>query len=565
MKRKLLRQLLVIVAFLACQAGYAKESPRPSGERTVVTSATNFAFTDETYCQKTDQCFSYTYKGYKLSTDGQKVTLTFTVKNNSGYNLTCVSFELPSCKAVPVNSCKYQYLTYLAYQPFYCLKYVNLSWFGCKSGNEETFCYTILKSDFDKLKSIRVQAKTCLKESTVSFDKDCNIPKCQVAPEAVTNVTYTVDGVVYTPTSSNMSSLFAKAVKQGKPVKVCFTAPATTGYKTYSLISYTSPYPDFVKAEAHLQKVFDYKTITVGPEGGNICLEIKVPNCYFQVDFVKGCIITTLGPADTNPNNFYTEQHRLIAHANDGTVACTCINKPTGNQGCNPGCWKQKEHYCYWSCSKPTSTAQCKFFDVFTSFDCDNNTWSCRGLSKDLTMLDALNLSGSDFNNLASQAAAAYLNAKDPNVKFSMTAGEVVKGVINAFKTGNTFILAQLTTANSKGCPHSVSTTATTTSSLRVAEKPEVLAEQKVEPLTAYPNPFTVRADVRFALRNAENYTISLFSVSGKQIRQLKTGSAKAGETVSVNVNGAGLANGLYLVRLVTKSETQTLRLVLNR
>lgn len=568
MKTQLHRQLLLMLAFFAFQFGYAKESPHNRNAKFVAATAklATFTPTEETYCQKTDQCFVFTYKGFKVSNDGEKVTLSFAVKNNCGYNLSCVSFELPYCtKVVPLGSCKYQYYTYIASQPFPCLKYVNLGWYGCKNGNEEVFCYTMLKCDFDKLKTIRIQAKTCNKVSTVCFDKDCNIPKCLVAPEAITNVTYTVNGVNYVPTSSNMSSTLETAVKQGKPVKICFTAPATTGYKTYSLVSYTSPYPVFVRAEADKQKVFDYKTVTVGPEGGNVCLEIKVPNCYYQVDFVKGCIIEKLGPADTNPNNFYTEQRRMLAHANDGTVACTCVpDKPRGGQGCNSGCWKQKEHYCHWSSSKPTGAGATKFFDVFTAYNCDNDSWSCQGLSKDLSMLDALALSGSDFKNLASQAAAAYLNSKDPDVKFGFSDKEVIQGVINAFKTGNSFMASQLATANAKGCPHGSSPSATT-ASIIASEKVGILGEQRFEPLSAYPNPFNDKAVVRFTMRNAENYTVSLYSVNGKQIKQLKAGSAQAGDLVTVDITNAGLSEGLYLVRLVTKSETQTLKLMLKR
>jgi hypothetical protein len=46
-------------------------------------------------------------------------------------------------------------------------------------------------------------------------------------------------------------------------------------------------------------------------------MEVSVPNNYFQVDFVYGCVIEHLGPAGSN--NFYGAQNRLIDHDYGGS------------------------------------------------------------------------------------------------------------------------------------------------------------------------------------------------------------------------------------------------------
>ena len=43
-----------------------------------------------------------------------------------------------------------------------------------------------------------------------------------------------------------------------------------------------------------------------------------VPQNFYQLDFVCGTVITTLGPVATNPNNFYHDQNRYIDGDNAG-------------------------------------------------------------------------------------------------------------------------------------------------------------------------------------------------------------------------------------------------------
>ncbi len=77
----------------------------------------------------------------------------------------------------------------------------------------------------------------------------------------------------------------------------------------------------------HQQTVFDMQSITVNASG-NACMTVAVPNCYFQVDFVKGCVIYRFGPG-----NLYSTTGRLIAGVNGGTGTCGCV--ASANAGAN--------------------------------------------------------------------------------------------------------------------------------------------------------------------------------------------------------------------------------------
>jgi hypothetical protein len=394
----------------------------------------------------------------------------------------------------------------------------------------------------------------------ISSNNGGNIPPCEVSLVPLTNIRYIVMGQTFTPTSSTLSSVLRQAVQQGKPLKVCFTVPASAGYKTYSLVSYKAPYAVYSRQDAHLQTLFDYKSKVVGPDGGDFCLEINLPDCYFQVDFVRGCIIEKLGPANTN--NFYGDQGRLIAAANNGNKACT-PPEVTGNEGCTPGYWKQEQHFGSWAPFIPEGANATKFFDVFTVCDLMGNNCTYRGLPASLTLLEALKLQGGQFNALARHAAAAYLNAKNPDVDYSYSSADVVAMVVNAFKTGSPEATKnKLDAANNKDCPLDRSELARTATTL---DRGQTETRQGVRALAAYPNPFASRAVIEFALKNSEEYSVKLYNIVGKEVRSLKTGTAKAGELIQVTLDNAGLAEGLYLVRLTTKTETQAVKLALKK
>lgn len=526
--------LLLLVAAVFCLSNARSQTLPPAG------------------CNQNNQCFSFTYKGYKVSLNGQTVTLSFSVKNNCAHDLSNVAFELPAgATATALPGSKYNYTTSITNNPFRAIKFEGVNISGYKNGASDNFSYTISKAVFDLLGTIRVRAKAGTSIGLVSFNKVCAETQCIVSDAQLSNITYSSSGV----SGTNLDAL----TKQGKPVKVCFTVAASPGNKTYTFASYKAPYPVYVEAAAHQQVLFDYKTIVVGPAGGNFCLEIAVPDCYYQVDFVKGCVLVNLGPAGTN--NFYGKQNRLLSHSEGGTSPCT-PDETTGNEGCTPGYWKQTQHFGSWAPSVPTGTNATLFFDVFTVCDMDGTNCSYRGLPADLTLLQALQLGGGGFNALARHAAAAYLSASSNAVDYGITKVNVVTNVIQAFKTGSTAYHAVLEAANEKYCP--LGRADITTSAAQAAGKETPVLENS-QALSASPNPFTGRTTINFVLVHEGRYTVDLFDTQGKAVRNLRSGNGKAGQQQQATLESAGLNRGMYLVQLVNGAYTKTLKVVVQQ
>jgi uncharacterized repeat protein (TIGR01451 family) len=102
-----------------------------------------------------------------------------------------------------------------------------------------------------------------------------------------TNITYLINGC------KTVNDLRGN-VHQGDWVQVTFTvAPGVTDL--LSFVSYTAPGPAFDPATASQQVVFDVDSGIFS--GGTHTLMVRVPNCYFQIDFVCGPVIEHLGPA----------------------------------------------------------------------------------------------------------------------------------------------------------------------------------------------------------------------------------------------------------------------------
>jgi hypothetical protein len=127
------------------------------------------------------------------------------------------------------------------------------------------------------------------------------------------------NNIVYTVNGSVVSSL--SGVSSGDHVQVCFNV--SNGSSTiFTLVSYSAPSASFSESTASLQTIFDQDSKTFSGSG-TCCLSVTVPSCYFQVDFIKGCVISQLGPEGSN--NFYGVQGRLIAGVNGGSGICNCV------------------------------------------------------------------------------------------------------------------------------------------------------------------------------------------------------------------------------------------------
>lgn len=72
-----------------------------------------------------------------------------------------------------------------------------------------------------------------------------------------------------------------------------------------------------------------------------------------------------------------------------------------------------------------------------------------------------------------------------------------------------------------------------------------------------YPNPFNPSTKISFALPEASDVTLTVFSVTGREIATLASGQHAAG-TYEVSFDASNLASGLYMYRLETNNFTET-------
>ena len=120
--------------------------------------------------------------------------------------------------------------------------------------------------------------------SGYNFD-DFLIPTC-----TPTSVSYKVT------TPSNCSTTvtnLAGNTQQGDTVTVTFTVPSGMN-DTLTLVSYIAPGSSFSDSTAYKQVIYQQATGTFTP--GTHSLTVKIPNSYYQIDFVCGSAIAQLEP-----------------------------------------------------------------------------------------------------------------------------------------------------------------------------------------------------------------------------------------------------------------------------
>jgi hypothetical protein len=120
-------------------------------------------------------------------------------------------------------------------------------------------------------------------------------------------------------------------------------------------------------------------------------------------------------------------------------VTCEETPPPPGGEGCTPGFWKQSQHLDSWVGYEPTDV----YDDVF-------------GVAHfgDLTLLEALNLSGGGANALGRHSVAALLNASSPDVDYDYSVSMVIAAVQEAFATGQYEATKDVFEFyNEQGCP----------------------------------------------------------------------------------------------------------------
>jgi hypothetical protein len=136
---------------------------------------------------------------------------------------------------------------------------------------------------------------------------------------------------------------------------------------------------------------------------------------------------------------------------------------------------------------------------------------------------------------------------------------KVEKAGCEAVATCDDIVTACTTRTAGQGKTVSVETVE---SSSKLYNAENKLNEKIDENVTAYPVPFSRKTTVEFKLAKSERYEINLYDMRGNLVKQLKSGKAKAGELQQVEVDGANLAEGMYLVRVVSSQGAKTVKLL---
>lgn len=96
---------------------------------------------------------------------------------------------------------------------------------------------------------------------------------------------------------------------------------------------------------------------------------------------------------------------------------------------------------------------------------------------------------------------------------------------------------------------------------LGIVPGPSTQVAERVEPepgnLRVVPNPVCGRAQVSYTMAQPGRVSLKLYDISGKVVSTLRSGSARAGE-YRQRLSSAGLASGVYLLRLETEAGTTT-------
>lgn len=108
-------------------------------------------------------------------------------------------------------------------------------------------------------------------------------------------------------------------VQQSDTVTASFKLPTAA---QITLVSYEAPNNDFDTTNLQEQTIFSKASVT---GSGSESLTVKVPDGYFQLDFVAGQAIANLA---VNPNITYHAQDRFIQGADGGTQKDPSANSP---------------------------------------------------------------------------------------------------------------------------------------------------------------------------------------------------------------------------------------------
>jgi hypothetical protein len=130
-------------------------------------------------------------------------------------------------------------------------------------------------------------------------------PTCYWDNRDLSNITYLINGTSFATLEGNVHS--------GDTVKATFTLGEGCDDQ-FSLAAYKAASGTYVESETSSQTLADSDTGHFG--GGVHTLTVTIPTCFYQVDFVRGPVLTTITPGA------YSDAGHLIDHDNGGTTSC---------------------------------------------------------------------------------------------------------------------------------------------------------------------------------------------------------------------------------------------------
>jgi hypothetical protein len=83
--------------------------------------------------------------------------------------------------------------------------------------------------------------------------------------------------------------------------------------------------------------------------------------------------------------------------------------------------------------------------------------------------------------------------------------------------------------------------------------------------LEAFPNPFSSDTKVNFSLSEPGIVNILLYNFEGKVVRSLFTGNLNSGQYKNLILNASGLANGAYIIRMISEKKVLMQKLIIKQ
>ncbi len=286
------------------------------------------------------------------------------------------------------------------------------------------------------------------------------------------------------------------------------------------------------------------------------------------------CVTYTAGVAGTSGT------FKLVVTGQNGckdscTVVLTCEGEL--GQGCTPGYWKN--HKFQWdragdvasSCVAAAIAAKAAAFPAEpwsgngtinslyrTTFGVTAAQMTAVGLASNLTLIQALNLGGGKFEQLARHSVAGLLSACAVNYAF--TSATVLQQTHNAIvtKTLGTPTLGDIfDLANNAGCPLDNKELGRETI---VGGSIEEVMPTQYNLSSNYPNPFNPSTVINYEVPEPSYVRLAVYNMLGQEVATLVDGVVEPGvravEWNASNGSGAVLPSGIYIYKMQATSLT---------